>query len=248
MKKTYKILSLVIAGLFSCFVFIAAVFYGGVWMIENFNLPQRSQSVPFPDEDYCKEFNIGMMDSYNVFRWGFDKPDFRIAGAMRLYGYNKDPDHIYAFSTTFLKMLYRGEEGYPDFTVNPIEKVVLSHWNNGKFATNTSGKYSVTMDFLDGEIFEWLTNSGEIHTFADFVKLSENTEMEPVNNLEGYAYIRVVYANSPIYEIVGRLLKTQEKGYYFVPYSRGSADDKFGIPVDISKYSAFPEDFFWHGY
>lgn len=246
MKKTYKILSFVIAGLFSCLFFIAVVFFGGFWMIENFNLPQRSQSVPFPNEDYRSEFDIGTMDSYNVYRWGFDKPDFRIAGTMRLYGYNKDPAHIYGFSTVYIKMLYRGDEGYPDITVNPIEKVVLSHWNNGTFAPNTSGRYSLTMDFLDGEVFEWLINDNEVSEFLEFINLSENIPGEPINNIEGYAYIRVIYADSPIYEIIGRLFKTQKKEYYYIPYGKSPYDDKLGIPVNIAKYSAFPEDFFWY--
>ena len=218
-RKPYiKIFSFIVVGLFSCFVFIAAVLYGGVWMIENLNLPQHSRRLPFSYEDYCNVFSINTVDDRSVYRWGFAKPDFRIAGTMRLYAYDKDPDHIYAFSTVFLKMLYRGEEGYPDFTVNPIEKVLLSQWNNGEFAPNTSGRFRVTMDFIDGEVFEWLINSDEINIFADFIKVSENIEMEPINKAEGSSYIRVVYADSPIYEIVGRLIKTQEKRFYFIAY------------------------------
>lgn len=247
MKRVLKPLLIVIASIFVCFIFIYLLLFFGVWFIENSCLPQHSLSVPHSASEYINKFDVNSMDEYNVYRWGYEKPDFRISGNLRLYGYEKDDSHIYAFSTLYSKMLYRGDNGYPDFTVNPIEKVVLSHWNNGDFQTNSDGMLAFVYDFTDAEVFEWITASEEISKLSDFIKNASDNKMVAIDAVEGHSYIRVIYKDSPIYEIVGRLIKTTKSEYFIVPYGSNSYHDKFGIPFDISKFSTFPEDFFWYG-
>lgn len=203
------------------------------------NLPLKVKECPYTYSDYSVEFT-NQTDDFGVYRWGYDKPDYRMSGEAYLYGYDKDPDNIYAFDAIQWKLYYKGGKSPKDSSANIADSIVLAHYNCGEV------RHKWVFDIVDGETKTWLTDKTALSSFMDFIQNIDKSALVSVANVEGFAFVRAIYSDAPVYEIVGRLYKCKDNQYYFLPYNCGAFNANIGTPVDISQFGELPVDCFWN--
>lgn len=206
-----------------------------LWYIDHRSMPKTTAQIPYSCGEYSKEFDSSIISENGVYRWSFAKPDFLIKNSEDLYGYSNDIEHKYVFNFSYGTLYYRGSNAYPNIENDIVEKIVLAQFNQ---ADGRNG-------YQDGDISEWITDENQIKRFIQLAVFSETTEFSKYDDISGQAYIRAVYKNSPISEIIGILIKTLDNKYFLLPSNRENKDN-YGIPIDISTYEKLPENCFWN--
>ena len=203
------------------------------------NLPLKIKDSAYSYDDYFYEFD-NQPDKYGIYRWGYVKPSYRLSGEAYLYGYDSDKEEKCAFNATTWKLFFRDDKGYPNTSENVVQSVVFSQKNCGEV------EMKWVYNIIDYETKVWLTDKKEIEKFLRFIKDVNNSALVPISNVEETAFIRIIYDDSPVYEVIGRLYRTKNEQYYFLPYGSGAFNEYIGIPIDISEYGNLPEAHFWN--